>query len=193
MAPREDLSKPSKWRLQHGGFDGGVRGTDPETGTPILHRRAVDSLGVLLANGSITVQMHDAGVVFRTLFQRAALDRVRTMPLIRSPGASPDLLTEGQAMAREKVVHAIDALGGFGSPSGSVAWYVLGLEHTIREWSLRQGWNGRPMNPAQAQGALLGALGVLSAHFGLIRRSRAAAPATPFLSLPAVDEKSLRP
>ena len=95
--------------------------------------------------------------------------------------------------ALEKVVHAIDALGGFGSPSGSVAWYVLGLEHTIREWSLRQGWNGRPMNPAQAQGALLGALGVLSTHFGLVRRSRAAAaPATPFLSLPALEEKSRR-
>ena len=52
---REDLSKPSRWRLQHGGFDEAVRGTDPDTGTPILHRRAVDSLGVLLANGSITL------------------------------------------------------------------------------------------------------------------------------------------
>ncbi len=191
-AEREDLSKPSKWRLQHGGFEEGVRAADPETGCPVQHRRAIDSLGVLLANGSITPQMHEAGVIFRTLFQRAALNRVRTMPLIRIPGASPDLLTESQAVARERVVQAIDVLGGFGSPSGSVAWYVVGLENSIRDWSLRQGWNGRPMNPAHAQGALVGALGVLSVHFGLVGRSRAAASATPFLSLPALEEKSAR-
>lgn len=186
----EDLSKPSPWRLQHGGFDDGVRGADPETGTPILHRRAIDSLGVLLANDTITAQMHEAGVIFRTLFQRAAFERIRTMPLLRIAGSTADLLTESQAVAREKVVRAIDALGGFASPSGSIAWYVIGLEQTIREWSLRQGWGGRAMNPAQAQGALLGALGVLSVHFGLMRRSRAASSATPFLALPMLEEKS---
>ncbi|MCZ8149699.1 MAG: hypothetical protein O9325_17845 [Roseomonas sp.] len=191
-AEREDLSKPSTWRLQHGGFDEGIRGTDPDSGCPVQHRRAVDSLGVLLANGSITTEMHEAGVIFRTLFQRAALDRVRTMSLIRIPGALPNLLTESQAVARERVVHAINALGGFASPSGSVAWYVVGLENSIRDWSLRQGWNGRPMNPAHAQGALVGALGVLSVHFGLVGRSRAAASATPFLMLPALAEKSAR-
>lgn len=185
----EDLSKPSMWRLQHGGFDEGVRGADPDTGTPILHRRAIDSLGVLLANDTITAQMHEAGVIFRTLFQRAAFDRIRTMPLLRIAGGTADPLTESQAVAREKVVRAIDALGGFASPSGSIAWYVIGLEQTIREWSLRQGWGGRPMNPAQAQGALLGALGVLSVHFGLVRRSRVETSATPFLSLP-LEEKS---
>jgi hypothetical protein len=42
----EDLSKPSKWRLQHGGFEDAVRGVDPETGCPIAHRRATDSLGL---------------------------------------------------------------------------------------------------------------------------------------------------
>ena len=189
-AAGEDLSKPSSWRLQHGGFDDGVRGADPDNGTPILHRRAIDSLGVLLANDTITAQMHEAGVVFRTLFQRAAFERIRTMPLLRIAGSTADPLTESQAVAREKVVRAIDALGGFASPSGSIAWYVIGLEQTIREWSLRQGWGGRAMNPAQAQGALLGALGVLSVHFGLMRRSRAAASATPFLALPMLEEKS---
>jgi hypothetical protein len=190
-AERDDLSKPSRWRLQHGDFASGVRGTDPDSGTPILHRRAVDSLGVLLANGTISSQMHEAGVIFRTLFQRAAFDRIRTMPLIRIAGGAADALSESQAVAREKVVRAVDALGGFANPAGSVAWYVVGLEQTIREWSMRQGWGGRPMNPAQAQGALLGALGVLTVHFGLVRRSRAAASATPFLALPALDEKSL--
>jgi hypothetical protein len=165
--PREDLSKPSPWRLQHGRFDEGVRGTDPDTGTPILHRRAVDSLGVLLANGSITPQMHEAGVVFRAVFQRAALDRVRTMPMIRILGGRMDLLSESQTAARERVARAITHLGGFGSPSGSIAWYVLGLEHSVRDWALRQGWCGRPVNPAQAQGILLGTLGMLAAHYGI--------------------------
>ena len=39
-AAREDLAKPSKWRLQHGGFSGPIREADPETGTPVAHRRA---------------------------------------------------------------------------------------------------------------------------------------------------------
>jgi hypothetical protein len=46
------------------------------------------------------------------------------------------------------------------------------------------------MNPAQGQGALLGALGMLSVHFGLVRHSRAAASAAPFLALPMLEEKS---
>ena len=176
--PREDLSKPSKWRLQHGGFDEGIRGTDPETGTPVLHRRAIDSLAVLLANGSITREMHEAGVIFRAVFQRAALDRVRTMPMIRIPAGQADLLSESQTAARERVARAMAHLGGLGSPAGSIAWYVLGIEHTVRDWALRQGWNGRALNPAQAQGILLGALGILTAHYGIAAPTHAAFAAT---------------
>jgi hypothetical protein len=46
----EDFAKPSKWRLQHGGFSEPVRDADPETGSPVVHRRAVDTLGMMLAN-----------------------------------------------------------------------------------------------------------------------------------------------
>ena len=73
-AKDNDLAKPSKWRLQHGGFSGPIREADPETGSPVQHRRAVDTLGMMLANGTITQQMHEAGCVFRTLFRAAALD-----------------------------------------------------------------------------------------------------------------------
>lgn len=192
--PREDLSKPSKWRLQHGGFDEAARGTDPDTGTPILHRRAVDSLGVLLANGSITPQMHEAGEIFRAVFQRAALDRVRTMPIIRIPGGRADLLSESQTAARERVARAMTHLGGFGSPSGSIAWYVLGLEHSVRDWALRQGWNGRAVTPALAHGILLGTLGILTAHYGLAPSARAAFAATASAaSTDAVAAKSAQP
>jgi hypothetical protein len=170
----EDLSKPSKWRLQHGGFDEGVRGTDPDTGTPILHRRAVDTLRQMLANSTITPQMHEAGCIFRTLFRSAALDDIATSQLIRLAGATNDDLPNRQIEARRRVANAIDALGGHDSPAGSCVWFVVGLEFSVREWAMRQGWSGRPVHGPVAQGILVGALGTLAMHFGLVPRQRAA-------------------
>jgi hypothetical protein len=171
---REDLSKPSKWRQQHGEFSGPIREADPETGTPVQHRRAVDTLGMMLANGTITPEMHEAGAIFRTLFRSAALDGLRVMPLLRIPGGGGDPLTERQASARERVSRALDALGGHDSAAGSCAWHVLGLEMSVREWAQRQGWGGRPVAPPQAQGMLVATLAVLAAHFGLMARGWAA-------------------
>jgi len=34
--PREDLSAPSKWSVQHGDVGAAIRAADPETGTPIM-------------------------------------------------------------------------------------------------------------------------------------------------------------
>jgi len=84
----EDLAKPSKWRLQQGGFSEPIRTADPETGTPVANRRAVDTLGLMLVNGNITQQMHEAGCISRTLFRSAALDGIATSQLIRLPGAT---------------------------------------------------------------------------------------------------------
>jgi hypothetical protein len=170
----EDLSKPSKWRLQHGGFEGPMRDTDPETGSPILHRRAVDTLGMMLANGTITPQMHEAGCIFRTLFRSAALDDIATSQLIRLAGATNDDLPNRQIEARRRVANAIDTLGGHDSPAGSCVWFVVGLEFSVREWAMRQGWAGRHVHGPVAQGILVGALGTLAMHFGLVPRQRAA-------------------
>ena len=171
---REDLSKPSAWRLQHGGFSDPIRDADPETGSPVQHRRAVDTLGLMLTNGTITPEMHEAGQIFRTLFRTAALDGLRVMPLLRVPGGSGDMVTERQTSARARVAAAVDALGGHDSAAGSCAWHVLGLEMSVREWAQRQGWGGRPVAPPQAQGMLVATLAVLAAHFGLTVRRRAA-------------------
>ena len=86
--PREDLSQPSSWRLQHGPVGEPVREADPETGLPVVHRRTVDTLGQMLANGTITQEMHDAGAVFRSQFRIAALDSLRAVPLLRLPAGS---------------------------------------------------------------------------------------------------------
>jgi hypothetical protein len=172
---QEELSKPSCWRLQHGGFGEPVRDTDPETGTPVQHRRAVDSIAAMLGNGTITPEMHEAGAMFRTQFRAAALDGMRTTQLLRIPAASGDTMTERQVSARQRVLSAMDILGGLHSPGGSAVWHVLGLECSIREWGSRQGWQGCPIAPAQAQGMFTAALAVLAMHYGLVPRPRMAA------------------
>jgi hypothetical protein len=171
---QDDLAKPSKWRLQHGGFSAPIRDADPETGSPVEHRRAVDTLGLMLANGTITPQMHEAGCIFRTLFRSAALDGIATSQLIRLAGATGDEMSGRQIDARRRVANAIDALGGHDSPAGSCVWYVVGLEFSVREWAMRQGWAGRVVHGPVGQGILVSALGTLAMHFGLMPRQRAA-------------------
>jgi hypothetical protein len=60
------------------------------------------------------------------------------------------------------VHQAMGALGGLSSPGGSCVWHVVGLQRSMREWAMRQGWGGRPVRQDQAQGILLAALGVLA-------------------------------
>jgi hypothetical protein len=61
--------------------------------------------------------------------------------------------------------NTLQALGGLGSPAGSCVWHVVGLQRSVREWAMRQGWGGRPVRQEQAQGILVAALGVLAANF----------------------------
>lgn len=169
-AKQDDLAKPSKWRLQHGGFSEPVRDADPETGVPVQHRRAVDTLGLMLANGNITPQMHEAGCIFRTLFRSAAIDSMSTSQLIRLPGSTADRLSNRQLEARRRVLAAMDALGGHDSPAGSCVWFVVGLEMSVREWAARRGWSGRAVPQPIAGGMLVAALGILAMHLGLTPR-----------------------
>ena len=64
----------------------------------------------------------------------------------------------------------LELLAGIGSPAGSCVWHVVGLQRSIREWAMRQGWGGRPVRVEQAQGILVAALGVLASHYGYGRR-----------------------
>jgi len=43
---------------------------------------------------------------------------------------------------------------------------VVGLQWSVREWAMHQGWGGRPVRQEQAQGLLVAALGVLAWHLG---------------------------
>jgi hypothetical protein len=51
-------------------------------------------------------------------------------------------------------------------------WHI-GLQRSVREWAMRQGWGGRPVRQEQAQGILVAALGMLAAHFGHVETKRA--------------------
>ena len=138
---------------------------DPE-GRPVVHHRTVDTLGIMLRAGTITREMH-AARDFQAQFTLARYDVIRCMSLLRLPGGGgPGDLTDAQVDARRRVRKALDALGGLGSPAGSCVWHVVGLQRSLREWALRQGWGGRPVRLEQAQGILVAALGVLARWYG---------------------------
>ena len=103
------------------------RGADPETGTPVQHRRAVDTLGMMLATAPSRRRCTRRGDVPRAV-PRAALDGMRHHAADPDPGRSADQLTERQSVARQQVAAAMDALGGHESPAGACAWHVVGLE-----------------------------------------------------------------
>ena len=131
------------------------------------HFRTVDSLGLMLRNGSITHAMHDAGQQFSRTFVAAQLSAAGSAPMDRIPGGHwRDTMTERCAWARKHLGEALDAVGGIGSPGGCAVWHVAGLGHSVREWSALQGWNGRPLNQYEAKGILVSALGVLAVHYG---------------------------
>ena len=150
-----------------------VREKDPDGGI-VYHHRTVDTLGKMLRAGTITPAMHDAAKDFQAAFIVANLDPLRALPILRVPGTGRDPdLNERQLHARRRVHKALEALGGISSPAGSCVWHVVGLQRSVREWAIRQGWGGRPVEPTEARGILVAALGVLAAHLGYGAAKRA--------------------
>jgi Domain of unknown function (DUF6456) len=150
-----------------------VREKDPD-GRIVVHHRTVDTLGKMLRAGTITQEMHDAAKDLEAAFIVANLDPLRALSILRVPGngREPDL-NERQLDARRRVHRALEALGGIASPAGSCVWHVVGLQRSVREWAMRQGWGGRPVRQEQAQGILVAALGMLAAHsrYGTAKRA----------------------
>lgn len=134
------------------------------------HFRCIDSLGILLRNGSITPQMHDAGQHFNRNFVFAQMNPARAPALDRIPsGQWHDNVTERVVGARKRLHDALQIVGGIGSPGGCALWHVAGLGQSVKEWSLLEGWNGRPLNQHEAKGILIGALAALAVHYGYSR------------------------
>jgi hypothetical protein len=150
-----------------------VREKDPD-GRIVYHHRTVDTLGKMLRAGTIDQAMHDAAKDFQAAFILAQLDPLRALPVLRVPGAGREpQLNERQLHARRRVHKVMQALGGISSPAGSCVWHVVGLQRSVREWAIRQGWGGWPVRQEQAQKILVAALGVLAAHSGYGEARRA--------------------
>ena len=147
-----------------------VRETDPD-GRIVLHHRIVDTLGRMLKAGTITEPMAEAGRKFGRQFILAQLDPLRAPDMARIPGngreADPGDIS---VAARAQVDHALRALGSHDGAMGSAVWHVLGTGCSLREWTLRQSWNGRQLRPEQATGVLIAALDLLAGHYGLARQ-----------------------
>ena len=138
---------------------------------PVDHYRTVDTLALMLRNGSITEAMHDAGQQFSQDFARAFASGVASSRLDGLPGGTTpgQMMIERNAGAARAVRDALDAVGGSGSPAGSALWYVAGLQMSIRDWAQREGWNGRRQDRDEAKGYLVAALGVLARYYGYER------------------------
>jgi hypothetical protein len=128
--------------------------------------RAVDTLAIMLRRGTITAAMREAGETFREKFQLAHLDALHAANLERTAsGKAGGDLSFRVVAAREHIWRAVCACGGLASAGGSVLWHVLGLERTLKDWALEQGWAGRRCSQETASGMLVAALGVLEAHY----------------------------
>ena len=165
---RHEEEGPTPERRQRGDVERLERSIADEEGRPARPFRHIDTLGRMLRRRSISPAMHQAGEDFRAVFAAAQLGGLRASDLTRVPQGLRELEpTARQAAARKRVWDALKALGGIASPAGSCVWHVVGCEWTLRDWSLREGWGGRPLSEETAAGILVGALGVLQAHYGL--------------------------
>jgi hypothetical protein len=138
----------------------------------------------MLKSGTIDQAMHDAGRDFQAAFIIARLDPLRALLILRVPGTGrePDL-NNCQLHARCRVHKSLQALGGISSPAGSCVWHVVGLQRSVREWVIRQGWRGRQVEQTEARGILVAALGCW-------RRTPATAKLNGLLSLHSPERSS---
>lgn len=129
-------------------------------------------LAVLPDGGSITGAMHDLRGNSSRRISHGPLPAA--WPVVGSGGlpagtAPAQMMVEKNAGAARAVRDALDAVGGSGSPAGSALWYVAGLQMSIRDWALRDGWNGKRVEKNEAKGILVAALGVLARYYGYER------------------------
>lgn len=160
---------PTQERLRHGPVVPVSRPIPDTAARPSRPWKAIDTLAIMEGRGSITAGMRHAGEDFRSRFAVAQLDPLRAADPshLRIAELGPRLEREAPGprieAARRQVWHALQAVGGAGSPAGSCLWHVLGWERTLREWAQGQAWNGRPIKQEAAAGILIAAL---ESHLG---------------------------
>ena len=140
---------------------------DPD-GRPVVHHRTVDTLGIMLRAGTITKEMHDAARDFQAQFTIARFDVVRLHAadaVCRAAAARP-ISPMRRSMRAVVSVQRSTRSAASAAPPARCVWHVVGLQRSIREWAMRQGWGGGRCSVEQAQGILIAALGTLAGHYG---------------------------
>ena len=166
----QDIVAPTVERGQHDPVEREARQIVDAHGNIGNPFRVVDVLTMMFRRGTITDAMTVAGYRFRDDFSLGGLVGLRAAPLIRiGGGGQGDAPTVRQQAARDRVADALLAAGGRTSPAGACLWHVVGEGMNMREWAMREGWTGRPLKRETAAGILIGALGMLVAHYGLDR------------------------
>ncbi len=167
LAAAHALLAPSDERKQHDRITLDVRTMLDDAGVISQPYRVESMLERMLRLGDIGPREMDAGELFQRIYRIAHLDEMKAQDLTREVRVQGSHGVNGVEHARHRINAAMQALGGHASPCGSCAWFVLGDEITVAEWARREGWGNRPISPHVAKGTLIGALGVLAAHFGL--------------------------
>jgi len=102
---------------------------------------------------------------FQNDFTRANFETLHCSSLERAGGPSAPGIAEGTLAARERLHHALTALGGASSPVGQAAWWVLGAGLSIAEFARRMRWGREAnLNPKVATGLVVGALWILASR-----------------------------
>ena len=127
------------------------------------------ALATLFRNRSITAEMYAAGARFHRTFVFAHLSPsgAPSLDRYRAGYSSREGIPERAAAADRALDRALLAVGVIASPGGSALWFVAGLGYSVKEWAAREGWNGRTLNPHEAKGIVVTALGVLAVHYGV--------------------------
>ena len=130
------------------------------------HYRVVDTIGLMLRNGTIDMAMHDAARAFAQDFAAARLMGHKAVNPNPSGGFGCSM-TERAAMALRRVHRAMDAVGGFDSLTGSLLWDVVGQGLSLREWC-DNGWRGRKLDIREARGVMLSLLPLLAKSYRFV-------------------------
>ena len=138
-----------------------VREVDPD-GRIVLRHRTVDRSDHAQSGGTIRPCTTRTRLPGRLHVRQSGPDPRAADAAGAGAGREPEL-NERQLDARRRVHAALQALGGIGSPAGSCVWHVVGLQRSVREWAMRQGW-WAAVDQKEAKGILIAALGILAAR-----------------------------
>jgi len=162
---KRERERVGEYAAQHGrvlGFANVLADDRGGIGSPLVR---LPLLARLEARGTISAAEAVAGARFHGLFRIAALDALKAASMDRAPGgAGPGDLPASAERARRAVSQAMTALGGAGSPAAAAVWNVIGMEMSVRQWSL-----AARRSQEQCTGILIGALAALAAHFAGLR------------------------